>query len=129
MHFACREVSKWLKSKTVDTCSTVVNMQGEATETWHDGARAIHEFWDQFWSDLNSQIPDRQGCSAALIAGVTQNNQAANLTCPTGIELQARAQDASGRAGTDGWSAQEIKRLPSGVFEGVANFLRNLLKN
>ena len=108
MHFGCREVSKWLKSKTLDTCSTVVNMQGEATETWHDGARAIDEFWDQFWSDLNSQ------------AGVTQNNQAANLTCPTGNEFQSRAQDASGCAGTDGWTAQEIIHLPSGVCERVA---------
>lgn len=72
-HSGCQEVSTWLKSKNQDICSTVINIQGEAAETWHDGARAIHEFWDQFGNNLNSQIPTRQERSAALIAGVTPN--------------------------------------------------------
>jgi hypothetical protein len=43
-----------------------------------------------------------------------------NIRCPTGIELQARAQSGSGAAGPDGWSADEIKHLPLETFESLS---------
>lgn len=52
--------------------------------------------------------------------GVVKSDLANRLKFPTGIELQSRAQEAAGCAGTDGWSAQEIKHLPLGTFKRLA---------
>ena len=61
---------------------------------------------------LSHSVPDWASRTSSLLAGARVPETPVNIRCPTGIELQARAQSGSGAAGPDGWSADEIKHLP-----------------
>ena len=73
-------------------------------------------------------VPNRHERRAELMNGVVKSDLANRLKFPTGIELQSRAQEAAGCAGTDGWSAQEIKHLPLGTLSASPSCLKSLPK-
>ena len=117
-------VSKWLRSKEWSMCSGVIRNDGKVTENGHEGSEAIKAFWESFWSDLRRSIPSFSQREAALLHGVPAPAQAVNIPFPTGLELQATAQDSHGAAGPDNWTAQELKYLPLDVFNTVSELFR-----
>ena len=117
-------VSKFLRSKEWSMCSGVIRTDGTVTENWHEGSEAIKAFWESFWSDLRRSIPSFSQREAALLHGVPAPVQAVDIPFPTGLELQATAQDSHGAAGPDNWTAQELKYLPLDVFNTVAELFR-----
>ena len=113
-------VSKWIKRKTQVFCQSVVDRHNRPTQTWHAAAAAIQDFWVHFWQDHARSVPDLASRTSSLLAGARVPETPVNIRCPTGIELQARAQSGSGAAGPDGWSADEIKHLPLETFESLS---------
>lgn len=116
-------VSKWLKAKTGAQCTNIIDPSGSISNTWHEGAAAIHKFWVSFWDNLHEQIPASHERQEALLEGV-EMSQTVQISFPTGIQLQSRAQSGSGAAGPDGWKASEIKHLPLNAFETMADLFQ-----
>ncbi|CAL1171905.1 unnamed protein product, partial [Cladocopium goreaui] len=81
---------------------------GDFNETPNDSqfaelVRSLNDFWVHFWQDHARSVPDLASRTSSLLAGARVPETPVNIRCPTGIELQARAQSGSGAAGPDGW--------------------------
>ena len=122
-------VSKWLRSKEWSMCNSIICPDGSVTQNWQEGASAILQYWNTFWSDLQAQIPAFTSRQAALLAGVPPPQQTVDLPFPTGLQLQAAAADGRGAAGPDNWSADEIKFLPLDAFNTVAQLFKDFAQH
>ena len=118
-------VSKWLSSKEWSMCSSVIRPDGSFTDTWHASTKAIHEYWTEFWRDLRANIPPFEQRAETLLTHMAPPAEPVAIHFPTGEQLLARAQDSSGSAGPDGWTAEEIRFLPLDVFDIASDLFRS----
>ena len=124
MHASNSHVSKWLRSKAWSGPVSVVDQNGNTSETWHEGAEKIHQYWTEFWESLRDSVPDFDLRRDSLLAGIQSPQNPVQIGFPTGVQMMARAQDASGSAGPDAWASSEIKHLPLDVFDTLADLFR-----
>ena len=115
---------KWIKSKTECICGSVINHHGSPSNTWHEGAEGILDFWVDFWKNLHLRNPDLDNRTESLLRHVTPPRQEADLHFPSGIESQAGAQRGAGSAGPDNWTAAEVKHLPFSCFDTMSRLFR-----
>ena len=124
VHSCSSHLSKWIKSKTECFCGSVVNAQGSPSNTWHEGAACIYDFWVDFWENLTRRNPPLNSRTEALLRHVAPAGQEADLVFPSGVELQASAQRGAGSAGPDNWTAAEVKHLPFSCFDTMSQLFR-----
>ena len=60
-----------------------------------------------------------------LMKGKTPSGLSVQIRFPSGIQLLARIQSATGAAGPDGWIASELKLLPLAVFDVMAKLFED----
>ena len=121
-----KAVSRWLKAKNCPTTCAIRSNNGVCLNL-ADGAQAIHDFWTNFWQDLCAQRPSLDDRTEALLAGVPAKNPV-QFDYPTGVQLMARAQNATGGPSFDGWDAGEIKFFPLQVFDLIASFFLHCIE-
>ena len=110
-------LSRWLKSKTTPVGVMVIGSDGLVADTDVSAAQAIHTFWTNFWTDVDTNQPSLARRVASLIAGLDPV-AACSWCAPSGVQLRNVALFGSrGSAGPDGWSAVEIGALPGPVFD------------
>ena len=124
MQSCSSHLSKWIKNKTESFCGSVINHHGSPSNTWHEGAQGIFDFWVDFWNNLHLRNPDLENRTESLLRHVTPARQEADLFFPSGIELQASAQRGAGSAGPDNWMAAEVKHLPFSCFDTMSRLFR-----
>ena len=91
------------------------------TQNLVQGAKAIFDYWVDFWDHLQSNQPPISDRTESRVGAEVQ------FEYISGLQLRAGAQTSSGGPSLDGWSASELKFLPLEVFNLVSSFFLHCL--